>query len=803
MIAATPALELTAGTTCAHCDQPVPSSRTDGYCCRGCRVVATLLRSSSLERYYDLRRGPGVPVADLREEARETSFLDPIVERLATSDAATTIDLELQGLHCSACIWLVETLFARAGAPGSIEINPALGHARLTIDGGFPLRAFVTEVEAFGYRVGLPEGDAHAADSDRLLVRVGICLALAGNAMMLSAAIHLGLRSGATYTWVNHLSFAASTIAMLIGAPIFVRSAWAGVRRGLLHLDLPIALGMLLAFAGSVWSFARGGGANYTDTLTAFVALMLLGRWLQTRILERNRREMLHDPGLDGLVCRRVDEGRSRLVPCASIEAGDELIVAPGELVPVRARLDDEDATFSFDWIDGESAPRSVAAGSEVPSGALLAGDVAVRVHALESFRVSTVASLLREKRTVDPTQRTIAGLPSDVGAVYVVFVLVAAALSGGLAYLRTQDLIAALEITTAALVVTCPCAFGIAVPLAYELVQSRLRRSGVFVRDPSLFERALRIRRVIFDKTGTLTTGRLGIADGGSFVERTSREHLAALHHLASRSNHPKSRALSELLEARGLDARPADAGPVRESRGQGLEARIGGSSHRLGSIEFVVDDPDARSILVESGADLVHTIDGRPVLALRTTEAIRPETGAEVRRLEALGLEIHLLSGDRPERCAAVAAELGIPADRVVGSSRPESKEAYVLAHEPERSMMIGDGLNDARALRAAGCSGTPSIERPFTASRCDFYFVSPGLEPVRRILLASRSLAEVVRADLAIAFAYNVGAVALCTAGLMRPWLAAILMPASSLATLAFTTWFLDRGARRWTS
>lgn len=797
-----PATRDDAQHACAHCGQPIPSDRDDAYCCRGCKAVAGLISRSGLTRYYDLRRGSGVPIAELPEGPRDRKWLEELELRRQGAETTTHVAIDLQGVHCTACVWLLQTLFERDANGDSIEINPALGRADLRVGKDFPLARFLDEVEAFGYRVGPSSERGEAPPSDGLLVRAGIALALAGNGMMLSAAIHLGLRSGDVYRWASHLSFGAATLAMLIGAPVFARSAWAGLRRGVLHLDLPIALGMFLAFLGSAWSYFVGGGANYVDTLTVFVALMLLGRWLQTRVLERNQRELLRDPGYDGILARRIVEGRAELVPCSRIEPGDELLLSPGDLVPVSSTLLDDLASFSFDWIDGESRPRDIGRDGEVPSGALLASASAVRVRANEAFRASEVWALLQGSRgNDDTTERTLAGLPKNVGGLYVMFVLVASAIAGAVSLLTGHDLTSALETTTAALVVTCPCAFGIAVPLAYEVVQSGLRRSGVFVRRPSVFERAVAITKVVFDKTGTLTTGRLALAEPTALA---ALDHATrgVLYDLASRSNHPKSRALATALETHeglALDA----SRRVVEIRGRGLELSIDGHTHRLGAPRWAITDAAEAARVEAAGRDLVYGVDGALVMAFATEEQLRPEAREEVARLAGAGLDVFMLSGDRTDRCLEVGQTLGIPAERVLGDRSPEGKEQWVAENTPTSVLMIGDGLNDARALAGAGCSGTPSIERPFTASRCDFYFISPGLDPVTQMLRSAKRLAQVVRADLWIAFFYNLFAVALCIAGFMRPWLAAILMPASSLGTIAFTVFSLRGGNRRWTS
>ncbi len=766
----------------------MPRDRDDGFCCRGCRAVSMLLRGGGLTRYYDLRGDTGVPVTDLAQTNRDTKWLEALEVRTAEGDAR--FELDLQGVHCSACVWLVEELYAREATSGSIEVNPALGRCTLVTPRGFALRAFVERVEAFGYRFG-PSSEDGTPASDALLVRVGVALALAGNTMMLSAAIHLGLTDGVVYDWANRVSFATAILATLVGAPVFARSAIAGLRRGILHLDLPIVLGMGLALVGSTWSFVRRGGANYVDTLTAFVALMLLGRWLQTRVLERNKKELLADRGTDSLLTRVVRDGRAVLEPCTRIVAGDELYIASGDLVPVRATLLDGASAFSFDWIDGESRPRTIEALGAVPAGAFLVDGTAARVRAEEDFATSEVASLLGRAPTDEANTRTVAGVPKNIGGVYVIGVLTAATITGVVALMRGFGVVSALEATTAALVVTCPCAFGIAVPLAYEVVQSSLRRRGIFVRRPSFFERALEVRKVVFDKTGTLTTGRLRLEDDAP-LRALEAEDRAALRDLVARSNHPKSRAIDEALGAIDADSRLDPAARATETRGAGICLVRDGHTYRLGSAAFV-------SLAATSTADVFFARDADVLACLRTLEELRPETTFELDQLGRAGLDVYILSGDAEANVSRIAETVGVPASRAFAEVSPEGKAAWVLAHDPERILLLGDGINDALALGVAGCAGTPSIERPFTAARSDFYFVTPGLDAVAQTLRAARRLANVVRADLVIAVVYNAVAVALCIAGLMKPWLAALLMPASSLGTIAFTVVRLSRKER----
>ena len=281
-----------------------------------------ILTKAGLTRYYDLRRGPGLPPADLESRRIDHKWLELIEEERAADDRITRLELDVQGIHCAACVWLIEELFRRNGGAktGVMSINPALGRVDLRVSGGFPLSDWVDSVEGLGYLLG-PARASGARPSDDLLLRLGICAALAGNVMLFAAAIYLGLREGPIYELLNQLSYAAGVLAVIIGGSVFIGSAVRAIRKRVLHLDVPIALGIALAFAGSTYSFFFASGhAAYIDTLTVFVALMLAGRWLQQRMLERNRAQLLADDGTESLLTREVKDGVVRIVHCIGVE---------------------------------------------------------------------------------------------------------------------------------------------------------------------------------------------------------------------------------------------------------------------------------------------------------------------------------------------------------------------------------------------------------------------------------------------------------------------------------------------------
>lgn len=757
-----------------------------------------LITGAGLERFYELRGGAGSPPAELRPNS--FAWLEPLLSPEG-GDGTRRAFLDVQGIHCAACVWLLRELFLRRAGAVDLRINPSRGQAELIwIPARLDLTEYLAEAERFGYRFGPVRKDAPRGSRD-LLVRIGISAAAAANVMLFSISFYAGLSpaDGALHRLFGRLSLALTALAVATGGWIFFRSAIAGLRARVVHLDLPIALGIALSFAGSVWAYAtRGPEAAYFDTVATFVTLMLVGRFLQERVLERNRDALLASDGVEHLVTRRLREGRLEAVPTASLRAGDEICVVPGEWVPVEAVLLDDGADLALDWITGESDVRPADSGARVPAGAFNAGRRALRLAVLEDFSGSRLNDLLAAPR--DAATARPAGPAGRfwhrTGTIYVVAVLTLATV-GFLGWLGAGAG-RALEIAVAILVVTCPCAIGLAVPLARELTHTALRRRGVFLRDGTFLERALRVRKILFDKTGTLTRGvpALG-ADSLLELARLTDQERSVLRAMASRSNHPASRAISAALGGAG-EATP-DLTSLEERPGRGLEWCDGVSRWRLGRPDHAVPAPPG----AVSEGRVVFSRDGVPLAAVLPTEEIRPGVADEVGSLRQSGFEIRILSGDAVERVRAVARAAGVAEDLIEGALEPEAKARRIREIDRRDTLMVGDGINDAPAFSSAFCTATPAVDRPALPARADFYYLGDGIAAVRRTLAAARALRRTHRANLVFAVVYNAVALALCFAGLVQPLIAAILMPLSSLAVVGHTIARFSARRLRWMS
>ncbi len=779
-----------AGQACLHCHLPVPKGLQDPrFCCPGCKAVHFLLGAQGLSRFYDLGGGAGHPVGSV-PQPQQRAWLAELQASGQMGGNRVRLQLDVQGIHCAACVYLIRELWRRRGGALHLELNPSLGQLELSYDENrLDLTDFLDEVESLGYRFA-PASKKPAAANRGLLLRLGVCVALALNAMMFALAGYLGLgpEEATTFHLFRWLSMLLSTLAVLVGGPVFFRAALAGLRGNVLHLDLPISLGILLAYGGSLFHFFTRGGYSYFDTVTVFVALMLVGRYLQSASLRRNRDYLLANDGAQHLRVRRLQDGGMTQVPVLDLHGGDRLLLSPGDLVPVRSRLVNSGASFSFDWINGESEPRWLDVGEQVVAGAFLSGPKAVQVEALADAQDSGLLNMLT--RSGGAAQDMVANAPfwSWLNRSYVLLVLGLAAAAGILwSFLDPTRVV---EVTTAVLVVTCPCALGLATPLAVDLVLALLRRRGIYVRHRSMLEKARHVRKVVLDKTGTLTWGDIQMQELRPLPDQL-RDLLLTM---VSTSNHPLSRAILTAKEGSGFTFMPDLE--VEEVPGSGLRVQHAGHEYRLGSRSFVF----AESARQDDGELVMFSCDGQVQACFQKQEDLKPGFMEEIARLQGQGKQVFMLSGDGEAKVQQVARALGLPEGCYQGDVSPAAKASFIRDLDQSDTMMVGDGINDAPAFDAAYCAGAAALDRPVMPARADFFFLGSGVGAISSVLSLSHAMHRVIWQNLCLAGIYNLVAVTLCFMGLMTPLLCAVLMPLSSLLLIAHTAMRLRSVAAR---
>lgn len=734
-----------------------------------------IIHDESLERFYDLRGDVSRPVGSSVFENTDYPWLDCLIEAAESKGDVAELSLGLEGISCVGCVWLIDRVFSEEEGGVSCRVNVQYG----TIDlewksGAFDLRAFAGRIKQFGYRI-CPARESGDSESKKVVWKLGLAGAFALNGMLYTLPGYLGMESDFLIaTHFNWLSAIFATFSMLFCGSYFIGKAAKAAAQGIAHLDLPISIGIVFAYLVSWYGIWKGDEhLVYFDFVSTFVFLMLVGRWLQVVAIERNRNR-LADIQLDAPEVEIESSGGSRIKARADqIRKGETYWLLSGQRVPVHSVLLSERASLGMDWISGESESRIVEQGGEAPSGAELENQFSVRLRAEEEWSDSLLNKL---------STRGTSSVERDQVAQKWIFryllVAFAIAVLGGGVWMLGGDLAMGLKVFISVLVVSCPCALGIAWPFGDEIALARLKQQGVFVTTHTLWNRLARIRQVVFDKTGTLTRSSLALANPEAIERLSSEEDLLALSTLCSRTRHPVSNTVREHLMAKGLYRCFEGEVATEEKVGYGVELKRGRDCWRLGKAPWAA----------EKGEGTVLSRNGRPLLDLRFEDLPLPDSSREVEALRRGGLSLAILSGDRMEKARRVGRALRLPDSTVFGNLLPEEKAAWIAKNDAERTLMVGDGANDTLAFETALCAGAPANEQGIVADRADFHYLGDGIGGIRWLLKIGRQRRQAVRGLMVFALAYNLAAVGLSLCGWVTPLVAAILMPVSSIVSLA---------------
>lgn len=792
---------------CFHCGTPLATAQTreSGFCCAGCSYVYRLVHEHGLEGYYRIRDAVVAPVDPVVFQPRDYAWLAELAAEAELVPGAPELTLEVQGISCAGCVWLIEKVFHQQPGALAIETDAPLGRMRLrwqrvVFDAG----AFARTLQSFNYLVG-PPGEEPAVPESRLLVRrVGLCAAFAMNIMLFALPHYFGMEATFPYAPLfGTLAMVFGTLSLLTGGSYFVSRAGQALRRGVLHIDLPIALGIIGAYGGSIYGWISGRGEFvYFDFVGAFILLMLTGRWAQVVAVERNRRRLLSGRARPQKVRVIGAAGAGVEQAVEDLRPGDVFAVRSGQVVPVESQLESAAATFGTAWITGEADPRECQAGGRVPSGAISLARGEVQLRAVQGWGDSLLAQLLRPVARDAFRHRA---LERIVGG-YLIAIIGVASVAGLGWWMFSHDVVRTWSVVTAVLVVSCPCAIGLAFPLVDEMATVALRRFGVFVREADLWPRLGRIRKIIFDKTGTLTLETPALTNPAALAGLAPLARSALLA-LVRDNPHPVSQSLLENLLAG--DAWQSLAGTIHEEPGFGVRLETDTGVWTLGRPGWGIcggGTPPSRAATEKRGEgtpppseshDTEFACDGVMLAQFSFRDAVRADAAAEIAGLQKQGLNVFILSGDRREKVAAMARALSLPSENAVAEVTPTEKAAWVRRLDQRDTLMLGDGANDSLAFDAAFARGTPVIHRGVLEGKADFYYLGQRLNGLRRLFEVNAARRRTQAWLLIFSIAYNALAVGLAVAGRMNPLLAAILMPVSSLLSLAIT----GAGMRRW--
>jgi Cu2+-exporting ATPase len=805
-------------TACTHCGLPVPRGLIEQgsphqFCCQGCRAVFSIIHTEGLDDYYAMRRSletdkARVPEASIQYDAYD----DPaFAEAFSTAheDGTTTATLSVDGLHCAACVWLIERL--QRVVPAVISAHVHYGRATVDIrwrTGEARFSDIARGLHALGYPASPPRGAAQderrRADARAQLIRIGVAGALAGNIMLVAVALYAGVFDGmdhATLTFFRWVSAILGVLTLAWPGRVFFRGALGAIRARAPHLDLPIALALFVGGAWGVANTIRGTGEIYFDSLAALVFLLLVGRFIQSQ-QQRRAADALDllltlTPSLVRVV--RPDGMGTDTKPVEAVQLDDLAEILPGETIPVDGVVDDGESELDQSILTGESAPVPVRAGASVFAGAVnLSGVLRVRATAVgESTRAARlmrlVADAAEQKAPIVQTADRLAG--------WFVAIVATLAIATGIAWSLLDPaggVQTAIEHATALLIVTCPCALGLATPLVLSATIGRLARAGVLVKGGVQLERLATKPNApglaVFDKTGTLTTGAMSAAQW-TVDDDTAR----LVRTLEARSTHPIARAI-----AASGDHADSPATGVVNTQGSGLVGTLGGVRLAVGSDDHLralgIDIPASIADWARAAAEAGETpiliaADGVARGGVSLTDTPRDDARDLIDTLTRAGWSVALLSGDDPRVVRRTAERLGIDPDNATGRVSPEGKLERIRELVRERAgsglgpvVMIGDGVNDAAALAAADVGIAVQGGADASLDAADIFIQKGGLSSIARLTDASSGAIRRIRLCIGASLFYNSTAAALAMAGLVHPLLAAVLMPLSSLTVVS---------------
>lgn len=680
--------------------------------------------------------------------------------------------LVVPAMHCSGCMAKVERGLCELSGVLSARVNLTARQVSIAHDPTLTTPELIAAVERIGFASQLrePELSAPLSAVRKMLPGLAVAGFASMNVMLLSVAIWSGAEGGtrALFHWLSAL-IAVPAVAFS-GRPFFV-SAWQALRRGRTNMDVPISIGVLLATALSLYETVVGGPVAWFDGTVMLLLFLLAGRTLDAAMRDRAR------AGVDALL-RQAASGAMVVAPggelnwraASDLAPGMVMRVAAGERLAADGVILQGASRFDQALLTGESAPLLLGEGATVHAGTLnLEAPVDVQVSA--AGRDTSLAEIARLMEAAGQSRSSYVRVADRAARWYAPAVHTLALTSFAGWMLAGAGLHQSLVIAIAVLIITCPCALGLAVPVAQVVASGALMRAGVMVKDGSAIERLAEVDRALLDKTGTLTLGR-PLPDHLALAHLSDDEAAVALA-LASHSRHPLSRALAEGLVAAGNQA--AELQSVREVPGQGVFAL------------WLGRDVSLRRPDNGTGMTTALDIGGNPVRLIAFSDRLRPDAGTALAQLKALGVEPSILSGDNGSAVAEVARTTGLFAQ---SSASPADKVAAVAArqHGGHKVLMVGDGLNDGPALAAADASIAPGSASDVGRQAADMVFLGDSLLALPRAIRAARAARRIVRQNFALAVGYNVLAVPLAILGLVTPLLAAVAMSTSSLIVIA---------------
>ncbi len=793
---------------CTHCGDLVPPARlnTDDnenqFCCTGCETVYEILSGKDLSDYYSLKKRFDERAGNKPADSIESfDYLDdPNFQKEQNIDPEKGLVFFLEGVHCVACLWLVEKLPQLVSDVTDAKVNMAAGTVDVKLHPGGSFAKAAEMLATIGYP---PHPLYHESDYHKLfsrenrnwLIRLGVSGALTGNIMLLAVSIYAGAE-GFWKEKFHLLSLFLSLPILSYGAWPFFRSALGALKVKKISIDVPIALAIILGSSASLYSLFTGSDHIYFDSLSALVFLLLSSRYLLRRIHERALSSQRFINVLTPRSAKRFNPETFavEVVATSSLSVGDTIVVDPGEVCPTDGYLLNEKALVDASLFSGESEPIEKLRNDEIFGGYRnIGGMMRLKISSASvESRLGKIISEINRPSKDEPLASTIA----DKAAGYFVAITLLVA-SGILAYFSSSDFTEGFERALAFIIIVCPCALALAVPLSYALFMGKALREGIVFKSSRILEKLTEVKSIFFDKTGTLTTGEMTITNFWLAPGEKRTEIERILYLLEKDSKHPIAKAISKEILNRNPQLKSLEGSQVNdfvEVVGVGPQAEIDGKRFAIRSATVTDKKQREPSHRITGAVCLVS--DDRILAKVTFEDKLIKEAAPTVNSLSTKGFTVKVLSGDRKENVERLITNLGLKNIEPFAEKSPEEKRSIIAADQ--RAAMVGDGANDALSLREAyvGIAVHGSLEVSFDAA--DVIFTNQGLKKIETIFIIADRCKKVVNRNLLISLLYNSIGGVMAILGFIDPLAAAVLMPLSSVTVLLSTLVGAERKA-----
>lgn len=795
--------------TCIHCHLPVPTSRqTDEqpwFCCAGCEVAYAILQDMDACLLEELNQSESVSSSDLSYEEMDHPHFRELYAR-EVEPGLFRIRFHLEGMHCASCVFVIEKLPGFMPGVLSARVNLSTSSVDLIWDSTVvALSEIARTLDRLGYCPHPPQNN----DAERIfklenrkhLIRLGIAGACAGNVMLIAFALYAGMFTGMSAEHLNLFRWTSAALAMVAifwPGQVFFKGAFSAIRTRTPHIDLPVALGITIGGVAGVINSIRGTGEIYFDSLTVLIFLLLVGRYIQFRQQHQALSHLSLLKSITPRSARLISHDEILTVPIEVLKPGDQVEVRAGDVIPADGTVFAGGSSVDESILTGESRPRMTQVGDVVTAGTVnLAAPLRIDIQDVgEKTRIGRLMNLVEQGVS---SKLPLIELANRIAGIFVVTVILLAVLCFGLWW--SSGVKIAVSNSISLLIVTCPCALGLATPLALAVAQGKAAKRAILINSGDVMERLATPGFLWLDKTGTLTYGKMQV-----YASSGDQSFLPHIRALEKQVVHPIATAITNYIDQQ-LESDHFDHPPLQEidyTPGLGIRGKAGGHQISIGSEAYIAKQGGAISAEFQHimhayrqrglTAVLVE-VNERVVSVFGIGDELRADACSTIQELKNRGWSIGILSGDHPEIVSQIADCIGVAPEFVHAAVRPEEK-LKIIQESTRRgtTVMVADGVNDSAALAAASVGIAVHGGAEASLQAAAVYLNRPGLAPLKELIDGARMTNRVIYRNLGISLVYNVFAAGLALGGMINPLVAALLMPVSSLTVLILS--FVNR-------